>query len=315
MHDRRRAARVSSDTCPTALHPPTRPPAPAPARVRRLAASSPSPSSGGGTAPSRQDAQRRQEGPGAGARGHREGASRATSRSTLRANGTVTALQTVDLRSQVTSTVREVHIREGQNVREGRPAVLARCARRRGQHPQGAGAGREGPADLATAQRNLERQRELFNQKFISQAALDTAQNTGRHAAAASSPWTRPRSRPRASPRGYTEIRATFAGRTGTIGVRAGSLVQPGAAAPLVTVTQIDPIRSRFTLPEKELAGLQQALRRGRGRVTAPPQSGGEPLKGSVSLRRQRGGHRHRHHPREGRVRQRQGARCGRACT
>src|SRR5207244_5720129 len=37
----------------------------------------------------------------------------------LKANGTVTALQSVDLRAQVTSTVREVHIREGQNVTKG----------------------------------------------------------------------------------------------------------------------------------------------------------------------------------------------------
>ena len=33
-------------------------------------------------------------------------------------------------------------------------------------------------ADLATAQRNLERQQELFRQKFIAQAALDTVQNS-----------------------------------------------------------------------------------------------------------------------------------------
>ena len=37
----------------------------------------------------------------------------------LKANGSVTALQSVELRSQVTSTVREVHIREGQNVNKG----------------------------------------------------------------------------------------------------------------------------------------------------------------------------------------------------
>ena len=32
-------------------------------------------------------------------------------------------------------------------------------------------------ADLANAQRTLERQRQLFEQKFISQSALDAAQN------------------------------------------------------------------------------------------------------------------------------------------
>src|SRR6202008_3002848 len=37
----------------------------------------------------------------------------------LVANGSVVAVQSVDLRSQVTSTVREVHIREGQFVKTG----------------------------------------------------------------------------------------------------------------------------------------------------------------------------------------------------
>jgi RND family efflux transporter MFP subunit len=45
--------------------------------------------------------------------------------------------------------------------------------------------------------------------------------------------------------------------------------VQPGATAtPLVTVTQIDPIAVSFTLPEKELPGLQKALASGTVPVT-----------------------------------------------
>ena len=67
--------------------------------------------------------------------------------------------------------------------------------------------------------------------------------------------------------RAYNEIRAPFAGRTGVIGVREGSLVQPGsstaAGAVLVTITQIDPITVVFTLPERELGRLQAALRAG----------------------------------------------------
>jgi RND family efflux transporter MFP subunit len=85
--------------------------------------------------------------------------------------------------------------------------------------------------------------------------------------------------------RGYTEIRAPFAGRTGTINVRAGSLVQPGATATaLVTVTQIDPIAVAFTLPEKELAELQQALASGPVEVVARAQSGGPEHKGRVTF-------------------------------
>jgi RND family efflux transporter MFP subunit len=67
--------------------------------------------------------------------------------------------------------------------------------------------------------------------------------------------------------------------------VRAGSLVQPGATATaLVTVTQIDPIQVAFTLPEKELPALQQAMAKGPVEVTAVAQSGGEAHKGRVTF-------------------------------
>jgi RND family efflux transporter MFP subunit len=206
---------------------------------------------------------------------------------TLTANGTVTALQTVDLRSQVTSIVREVHFREGQDVQKG-DLLFSLDARADEANIRKAEAQvQKDRADLANAQRNLERQRELFRTKFISQAALDQAQNqvdtlNGQLAvdqAALESARVA---------RGYTEIRAPFSGRTGTINVRAGSLVQPGGSSPgtpaLVTVTQIDPIAVAFTVPEKELAGLQQALVAGPVEVTAIAQSGGEPRKGRVSF-------------------------------
>ena len=205
----------------------------------------------------------------------------------ITANGSVTALHTVDLRSQVTSTVREVHIREGQNVGKG-DLLFSLDARADEANIRKAEAQvAKDRSDLATAQRNLERQRELFRQKFISQAALDAAQNqvdtlNGQIAvdqAALESARVA---------RGYTEIRAPFAGRTGTINVRAGSLVQPGGASAttpaLVTVTQIDPISVSFTLPEKELAGLQQAMAAGPVEVTVQAQSGAEAKKGKVSF-------------------------------
>jgi RND family efflux transporter MFP subunit len=206
---------------------------------------------------------------------------------TLKANGTVTALQSVDLRSQVTSTVREVHIREGQNVSRG-DLLLSFDARADEANIRKAEAQvAKDRADLATAMRNLDRQRELFRQKFISQSALDAAQNqvdtlNGQlavdQAALEAVRVTR----------GYAEIRAPFAGRTGTINVRAGSLVQPGGASAttpaLVTVTQIDPIAVAFTLPEKELSGLQQALAAGAVAVVARAQSGGPEHKGRVTF-------------------------------
>lgn len=202
----------------------------------------------------------------------------------LKANGTVTALQSVEVRSQITSTVREVNIREGQDVKKGDPLFSLDARGDEANLKKALAQVEKDRADLATAKRNLARQQELFAQKFISQAALDAVQNqvdtlTGQLAidqAAVESARVA---------LAYTEIRAPFAGRTGTIAVRAGSLVQPGAAAvPLVTITQIDPIAVAFTLPEKELATLQQALRAGALTARAAPQSGGDTFKGRVTF-------------------------------
>ncbi len=203
----------------------------------------------------------------------------------IRANGTVTALQSVEFRPQITSTVAQVHIREGQNVRAGELLVSLDARAEEANVRKAAAQIEKDRADLATAKRNLDRQQELFRQKFISQAALDQVQNqvdtlTGQLAVdTAAAESTR-------VARAYTEIRASFAGRTGAIPVRPGSLVQP--ATPLVTVTQIDPIAVSFTIPEKELPALQAALAAGKVGVTAtskdaPAGTTGE-FKGTVTF-------------------------------
>ncbi len=207
----------------------------------------------------------------------------------IRGNGTVTALQSVDLRSQITSTVREIHIREGQTVAKGELLISLDARAEEANLKKSEAQVEKDRADLATAKRSLERQRELFTQKFISQAALDTAQNqvdtlTGQLAVdLAAVESTR-------VARAYTEIRAPFAGRTGLISVRDGSLVQPGASSAtttspaLVTVTQIDPIAVAFTIPEKELPGLQKALAAGPVAVNAKTQDGSEEFQGRVTF-------------------------------
>lgn len=198
----------------------------------------------------------------------------------LGANGTVTALQSVELRSQITSTVREVHIREGETVRKG-DLLFSLDARAQDAELKKAQAQVEKDrADLATAMRDLERQRELFRTRFISQAALDQAQNRvdtlkGQLAVnSAAVEATRVQ-------RAYTEIRAPFSGRTGAIAARSGSLVQPNGAV-LVTIAQIDPVSVTFTLPERELPGLQRAIAGGNVPVTAI--AGGEKHSGRVTF-------------------------------
>ncbi len=200
----------------------------------------------------------------------------------IKANGTVTALQTVDFRPQITSTVTDVHIKEGQNVRAGELLFTLDARAEEANLKKALAQVEKDRGDLATAKRNLERQQELFQQKFISQAALDVAQNQVDTLSGQLAVDTAAIESARVA-RAYTEIRSSFAGRTGTIGVRPGSLVQPNGTV-LVTVTQIDPISVAFTLPEKELPGLQRALRAGDVLVTVKPQEGGEPFTGKITF-------------------------------
>ena len=80
----------------------------------------------------------------------------------VRANGTVTALQTVDLRAQITGIVREVHIREGQSVQKGDLLFSLDAGAENANLKKAEAQVEKDRADLATANRDLERQRELF---------------------------------------------------------------------------------------------------------------------------------------------------------
>ncbi|MEQ1516390.1 MAG: efflux RND transporter periplasmic adaptor subunit, partial [Usitatibacteraceae bacterium] len=180
------------------------------------------------------------------------------------ANGSVVALQAVDIRAQISSVIQSIHVAEGQNVKK-RDLLFVLDARTEEANLRKAEAQvLKSKSDLANAERNLVRQRELFTQKFISQAALDTAINQADVLKGQLSVDEAAVEASRVA-RTFTQIRAPFAGRTGAISVRVGSLVQPSAqnTVPLVTISQIDPIGVSFALPERELPHVQRAIATG----------------------------------------------------
>ena len=199
----------------------------------------------------------------------------------LTANGTVSAVQTVEVRPQISATVKVVHIKEGQFVRKGDRLFTLDARTENANLSKIEAQVVKDRDDLANAERNLERQRELFRQKFVAQAALDVAQNQvdGLRGQLAVDQATAEANR---VTRSFSEITAPIAGRTGIIAVYPGSLVQPNGVA-LVNITQIDPINVSFTLPERELTALQQALAKGEVPVSVEPdQASRQALKGRL---------------------------------
>jgi len=186
---------------------------------------------------------------------------------TVIANGSVVALQAVDVRAQISSIVNVIHINEGQYVNKGDLLFTLDARTEEANLKKAEAQVIKSRSDFASAERNMVRQQELFNQKFISQAALDTAltqvdllkgQLAVDQAAAEAQRVART----------FAEIRAPLSGRTGAIAVRVGTLVQPTGTT-LVTISQIDPIGVSFSLPERELGYVQRAIAKGELPVTA----------------------------------------------
>lgn len=203
----------------------------------------------------------------------------------LTANGTVSALQTVEVRPQISATVKAVHIKEGQFVRRGDRLFSLDARTEDANLSKSAAQVAKDRVDLMNAERNFERQRELFRQEYISRAEFEAAQNQmdGLRGQLEVDSASVEASR---VARSFGEIAAPIAGRTGAIAIYPGSLVQPSGATlgtALVSITQIDPINISFTLPERELVGLQRAFAKGEVPVGAKLDLPGQPdLKGRL---------------------------------
>jgi len=185
----------------------------------------------------------------------------------LEATGTVTALNSVDIRPQVASTITKVQIKEGQFVTAGQPLFVLDARNDEVNVTKARAQLAKDQAALADAERQLARSKDLFAQNFISQGAVDTNQTLVDSARAV---VVADRAAIESAQVGlsYSRIVAPASGRAGAINVFPGSLVQPSGNA-LVTITQLDPISVAFSLPQRNLGDALATLRAGGGKVTA----------------------------------------------
>jgi multidrug efflux system membrane fusion protein len=188
----------------------------------------------------------------------------------LQSNGTVTPVSTVDLHAQTTSTIRTVHIKEGQFVKAGELMFSLDDRADRANVDKARAQTARDQAALADVERQYKRSAELVAQKFLSQSAVDTLHSQV-EAARALLAADQAALRSVGVAASYNAIRAPMAGRVGAINVFPGSLVQ--LATSLATITQLNPINVAFTLPEAALGDLLAAQK--RGAVTVEAGAGG----------------------------------------
>ena len=179
-----------------------------------------------------------------------------------KALGTVTALNTINVRSRVAGELVKVYFKEGQMVKAGE--LLAEIDPRSYQNAllQAEGTLLQNQAQLKNAQVDVQRYRGLYAEDSIAKQTLDTAealvsqyQGTVKTNQAAVNDAKLNLE--------FTKIRAPISGRVGLRQLDVGNLVAANDATALVVITQTEPIVVSFTLPETNLALVLERYRSG----------------------------------------------------
>ena len=182
--------------------------------------------------------------------------------------GTIQALNTGTVRTQVDGRLLEIAFRDGQDVRKGDVLAKVDPATYQAQYDQAVAKKAQDEAQLANARADLERYAKLAQTDYGSRQQADTQRATVAQLEA------QIRSDQGAIDNAkayldYTTIRAPIDGRLGIRQVDQGNIVRASDTNGLVVITQLKPIAMVFNLPQQQLRAVSAAVARGSVEVDA----------------------------------------------
>ncbi|MEJ1935897.1 efflux RND transporter periplasmic adaptor subunit, partial [Nostoc sp. NIES-2111] len=181
-----------------------------------------------------------------------------------RSIGTIEPVASVTVRSRIDSQLVEQHVTDGQMVKAGDMLFTLDDRELAATVAQNEATLARDEAVQERTEADLKRKRDLLSTNAGSQQQVDQAVSDAKSAAAAVA-GTKASLELNRVKLGYTKIRAPIDGRIGTVMVTPGNLVRAGdTGTGLVTITQVKPVRVSFTLPERELAALREAMAAGK---------------------------------------------------
>jgi multidrug efflux system membrane fusion protein len=180
----------------------------------------------------------------------------------LSAPGTVQAWNAVAIHSQIDGMLTAVNFEEGQEVRQGDVLVEIDPRPLQAALDQAIAKKAEDEAQLAAAEKDLARYQVLLQRQTVPQQTVDQQQakvdqlKATLKADEAAIDATRVQ-------RGYATIVAPTDGRVGLRQIDPGNIIHVNDPNPVTIVTLIRPVAVTFTLPQKNLFDVREAMLRG----------------------------------------------------
>ena len=198
--------------------------------------------------------------------------------------GTVVANATVQVTARVDGQLLSAGFREGDLVHAGQVIFQLDPRPFRAALEQAQAALAKDQALLLSAKNDRARYDTLFKAGAASQQQRDQADATAKALAATVQSDHAAVDVARLN-LGYSQIRSPIDGKTGPILVQPGNLVVANGTNPLVTITQVQPVKVSFSLPQSELPRIQERQRSGGLTATIDTHgSGGKPVRANIDF-------------------------------
>ena len=176
--------------------------------------------------------------------------------------GRISALETSEVRPQITGLIRQMLFTEGSIVRAGQPLYRIDSAPYRAARASALAALARAQATINATSLQAKRYNELVGINAVSKQEADNA-NAAAQQARADVAAQRAALQAADVNLGYTTIRAPISGRIGRSVVTRGALVQAGQAAPLATIQRTDQVYVDVTQSAAQILDLKEQLAAG----------------------------------------------------
>jgi multidrug efflux system membrane fusion protein len=173
--------------------------------------------------------------------------------------GWIEPIATVAVKSQIDGIIVEQQVTDGQMVKAGDVLFKLDDSTIRATIAKDQAALAKDQATLDEAKVELGRQQELLQKHVATQQQFDQQQATVK-VQQATVAMDQAQLQVDQVQLNYTTIKAPISGRTGVVNITTGNLVHSSDTTPLVTITEMAPVRASFTVPERDLDRYRAVL-------------------------------------------------------